>query len=149
MKKYVCIFNPQAGGGKSINYLEEIITSFANHSLFMLCVIIIILTSILSAFMDNAPVTIIFIPIIGLLINLPEFNLNTVPIMFSFILGVNLGGNFLPQGSAADMMTLEVAQTNGVLELSYKKLFKVGGIFALLHIIMGIAYLALIIYVFP
>ncbi len=132
----------------TILYLETLIQGFSGHNLFGLCILIIILSSVLSAFMDNAPVTIIFIPIIGILISLPEFSLYTVPIMFSFILGVNLGGNFLPQGSAADMMTLEVARTNGVFELSYKKLFRVGGLFALLHIIMGIIYLGAMIYIF-
>jgi len=106
-------------------------------------------TSILSGFMDNAPVTLIFLPIITLLIGLPSYSANFTPIIFSFILGINLGGNFLPQGSAADMMTLEIAREYCVHDLSYKKLFKVGGLFAALHIIIGICYLAMIIFLLP
>ena len=66
----------------------------------------------------------------------------------AFILGINLGGNFLPQGSAADMMTLELSQQHCVEDLTYQKLTIVGGLFALLHIVLGIGYLALYIYVF-
>jgi len=63
-------------------------------------------------------------------------------------LGINLGGNILPQGSAADMMTLELSKKYCADDLNYKRLFKVGGIFAIFHIILGIGYLALMIYFF-
>ncbi len=33
MKKYLCIYNPQAGGGKSINYLEEVKSLFTKYEL--------------------------------------------------------------------------------------------------------------------
>ena len=90
-----------------------------------------------------------FLPIISILIALPSYNANFTPIIFAFILGINLGGNFLPQGSAADMMTLEIAKYYCVHDLSYKKLFKVGGLFAVLHILIGIGYLSIIIFLLP
>ena len=34
-------------------------------------------------------------------------------------------------------------------DMNYKVLTKIGGLFALLHILLGIAYLALVIYTFP
>ncbi|MHA1468529.1 MAG: SLC13 family permease, partial [Promethearchaeota archaeon] len=112
-----------------------------------IAIFILLITSILSGFLDNAPVTIIFIPIMWVLIG--SAGLPPTPLLVAFILGINLGGNFLPQGSACDMMTLELAKKNGVKDVNYKKLLKVGGLFALLHIILGIMYLAFIIYVFP
>ena len=68
--------------------------------------------------------------------------------MVAFILGINLGGNFLPQGSAADMMTLQIAQENDVYNLSYKRLTKVGTLFALFHIFLGMIYLTLMVIFF-
>jgi hypothetical protein len=59
-----------------------------------------------------------------------------------------LGGNFLPQGSAADMMTLELSNVYCVDGMNYRKLLKIGGLFALLHIILGIGYLAIMIFIF-
>ena len=85
-----------------------------------------------------------FIPIIRLLFNLPQYALGSLVI--AFILGINLGGNFLPQGSAADMMTLEISQEYGIENMSYKRLFKVGGFFAFFHVMLGIGYLAIIIF---
>ncbi len=71
-----------------------------------------------------------------------------LPLLIAFVLGVNLGGNFLPQGSAADMMTLELSKKYCVEDLTYKKLTKIGGLFALIHIILGIIYLALVVFIF-
>ena len=126
--------------------MEKIIENISAENEFILAVIILITTSVLSGLIDNTPVTIMFIPIVRVLFSLPEFYLG--PIMVAFVLGINLGGNFLPQGSAADMMTLEISRLNKVKDLSYKRLFKVGGFFALLHVLLGIGYLAMLVFLF-
>ena len=128
-----------------IAIIESFVVRIAPTNLFLLCVLILILSSILSAFLDNVPVTVLFIPVIQILIG---SGFSSVPLLIAFILGINLGGNFLPQGSAADMMTLELSNRYCVEGMNYKKLLKVGGIFAALHIILGIFYLAIIIYIF-
>ncbi|TFF89084.1 MAG: hypothetical protein EU549_01790 [Promethearchaeota archaeon] len=133
----------------TILYFETFISNIAHQNLFLLCLLIIFISSILSGFLDNVPVTLFLLPIISLLIGLPAYSANFTPIVFSFILGINLGGNFLPQGSAADMMTLEISRNHCVYDLSYKRLFKIGGLFAILHILIGVGYLTLIIFVFP
>ncbi|MBY8986677.1 MAG: hypothetical protein KGD65_16510, partial [Candidatus Lokiarchaeota archaeon] len=55
------------------------------------------------------------------------------------ISGVNMAGNFLPQGSACDLLTLSLAKKYRVENLDYKRLLKTGALFATLHflIIMG------------
>lgn len=104
--------------------------------------IILLITSILSGFLDNVPVTVLFIPVIQVLIGT---GYASTPLLIAFILGINLGGNIFPQGSAADMMTLELSGKYCVEDMNYKELLKVGGTFALLHITLGIIYLAVII----
>jgi len=128
-----------------IEIIESFVVAIAPANLFLLCVLILIITSILSGFLDNVPVTVLFIPIIQVLIGT---GFSSVPLLIAFILGINLGGNFLPQGSAADMMTLELSTKYCVEGMNYKKLLKVGGLFAALHIFLGIFYLALIIFIF-
>jgi Na+/H+ antiporter NhaD/arsenite permease-like protein len=128
-----------------IGIIENFVVSIAPANLFLLCVLILIISSILSAFLDNVPVTVLFIPIIQVLIS---DGFSSVPLLIAFILGINLGGNFLPQGSAADMMTLDLSTKYCVEGMNYKKLLKVGGLFALLHIALGILYLAIIIFIF-
>ncbi|MHA1522546.1 MAG: SLC13 family permease [Promethearchaeota archaeon] len=131
----------------TIHILENFIKTMALDNVFVLSIVIVLMTSILSGFLDNAPVTIVFLPIINILID--EGGFAATPLLIAFILGVNLGGNFLPQGSAADMMTLELSQQHCVDEVNYKSLTRLGGTFALMHVILGIGYLAFLIYVFP
>lgn len=130
----------------TLTFIEQFIENLSSENEFILALIILIITSVLSGFLDNTPVTIIFIPILQILIGLPEFYRG--PLVIAFILGINLGGNFLPQGSAADMMTLEISRKKNVKDLSYKRLFKVGGLFALFHVLLGIGYLAFFVFVF-
>jgi Na+/H+ antiporter NhaD/arsenite permease-like protein len=143
---FICLFIfvglMQANG--TIGFIELLIENISGENEFVLALIILITTSILSGFLDNTPVTVIFIPVIRILVGLPEFY--SFPIIIAFILGVNLGGNFLPQGSAADLMTLEIARNYDVKDMSYKRLFKVGGLFALIHILLGVGYLAFLIF---
>ena len=130
----------------TIAFFEVILEDLSAQNELILAFIVLVATSVLSGFLDNTPVTIMFIPIISILTGLPEFHRG--PIMVAFILGINLGGNFLPQGSAADMMTLQIAQENKVTNLSYKRLTKVGALFALYHIVLGMGYLTIMTFIF-
>ena len=130
----------------TVGYMEILIENLSQNNIFLLSIFILIITSLLSGFLDNAPVTIIFLPIIKILLNTGMYEF--LPLLIAFVLGVNLGGNFLPQGSAADMMTLELSKKYCVEDLTYKKLTKIGGLFALIHIILGIIYLAIVIFLF-
>ncbi|MBY9015499.1 MAG: hypothetical protein KGD68_07390 [Candidatus Lokiarchaeota archaeon] len=109
----------------------------------LLSFILLILISLISGFVANTPTALIFIPIIQTLITTFEFP--SIPILFAFIVAINLGGNLIPQGAAADMMTLKVAQDSGVENLSYKRLFKYGALFALIHVVSAMGYLFLLI----
>ncbi|MFW9821842.1 MAG: SLC13 family permease [Candidatus Thorarchaeota archaeon] len=131
-----------------IGIVETFVVNITPGNLFLLCIFVLVITSILSGFLDNVPVTVLFIPIISVLISPSGLNLPEIPLLIAFILGINLGGNFLPQGSAADMMTLELSTKYCVEGMNYKKLLKIGGLFALFHIILGIVYLGIIIFIF-
>ncbi len=128
-----------------IGIIEEFINLIAPENIFLISVFVLVFTSILSGFLDNVPVTVIFIPIIHLLVS---SGFSSTPLLIAFILGINLGGNFLPQGSAADMMTLELSTKYCVDGMNYKKLLKIGGLFALFHVLLGIGYLAVITFIF-
>jgi Na+/H+ antiporter NhaD/arsenite permease-like protein len=101
--------------------------------------IILLLLSVISGFVANTPTALIFIPIIDTLIETFEFP--AVPLLFAFIVAINLGGNLIPQGAAADLMTLKVAQDSGVENLGYKRLLKSGFTFAIIHIISAMGFL--------
>jgi len=109
----------------------------------LLAIILLILLSVISGFVANTPTALIFIPIIQTLID--TFDFPSVPLLFAFIVAINLGGNLLPQGAASDLMTLKVAQDSGVENLGYKRLLKTGFVFALIHIICAIGFLFILI----
>ncbi len=142
---FVLVFSFEKAG--IIALLETFVLAIAPANLFLLCVMILIITSILSGLLDNVPVTVLFIPIIEALIE-PPLAFSSIPMLIAFILGINLGGNILPQGSAADMMTLDLSKKYCAEDLNYRRLLKVGGSFAIYHIILGIGYLALMIFFF-
>ncbi|TFG16466.1 MAG: hypothetical protein EU530_11770, partial [Promethearchaeota archaeon] len=103
-----------------VKKLELLVDSWSNHNTLLLTIEIILITSVLSGFLDDAPVTIMFLPILEKLINLANYP--STPLLMGFTLGINLGGNFLPQGAACDMMTLELARKNNVKGFTYKTL---------------------------
>jgi Na+/H+ antiporter NhaD/arsenite permease-like protein len=104
--------------------------------------LLLIIISVISGLVANTPTALVFIPIVQTLIS----DLSTpVPLLFAFIIGINLGGNFIPQGAAADMMTLKIARDSGVDNLNYKRLLKIGALFAIIHI--GVALISLLIIV--
>jgi len=108
----------------------------------LLSFILLITISLISGFVANTPTALIFIPIIDTLI--ASFNFPYIPLIFSLIIAVNLGGNFIPQGAAADMMTLKVARDNSVENLNYKRLLKIGATFALIHLLFSMLYLVIL-----
>jgi Na+/H+ antiporter NhaD/arsenite permease-like protein len=117
---------------------------------FVLAFLILIIISFISGVVANTPTALIFIPIIGLLIEpLPTgFGFSSIPLLFSLVIGINLGGNFLPSGAACDMMTLKIARDSGVENFNYKRLLKVGSIFAFIHIGIAILYLLILFPIF-
>ena len=102
--------------------------------------------SLISGFVANTPTALVFIPIIDTLVNVGGFS--PIPLYFAFIIGINLGGNLIPQGAACDMMTLKIAQDKGVENLSYKRLLKTGSAFAGIHIAVSIGYLFILVLLF-
>ncbi len=110
---------------------------------FLISFIILIAVSLISGVVANTPTALIFIPIIDTLIT--SFNFPSVPLLFAFIIAINLGGNIIPQGAACDMMTLKIAQNSGVENLNFKRLLKVGASFAVIHILCSLLYLLILI----
>ena len=109
---------------------------------FVLSLILLIMVSLISGFVANTPTALIFIPIIEVLIY--QYGFPPIPLLFAFIIGINIGGNLIPQGAACDMMTLKIAQNNAVENLGFKRLLKNGAAFALFHITLSIGFLFII-----
>ncbi|MHA1284608.1 MAG: SLC13 family permease [Promethearchaeota archaeon] len=116
---------------------------FERFDTFTLSLMILLIVSLVSGFVANTPTALAFIPIIDILIS--DHGFPAIPLLFGFIIGINLGGNIIPQGAACDVMTLKIAEHENVKNLTYKRLLKVGCAFAVLHIILSIGYLFLLV----
>ncbi len=108
-----------------------------NNNIYIAVLITLGISSLLSAFLAGTPVTIILLPIVSVIVGESAF---PAPIIIAFIGGVNLGGNFLPQGSACDLLTLSLAKKYRVANLNYKRLLKNGALFSTIHFIMILGY---------
>ncbi|NHJ19840.1 MAG: hypothetical protein EAX91_02765 [Candidatus Lokiarchaeota archaeon] len=108
-----------------------------NDNIYLAVLITLGISSLLSAFLAGTPVTIILLPIFSAFIGKGFF---PNPIIIAFISGVNMAGNFLPQGSACDLLTLTLAKKYNVSNLNYNRLLKNGSIFATFHFIIILGY---------
>jgi Na+/H+ antiporter NhaD/arsenite permease-like protein len=120
---------------------SELISNFlvgiSNNNIYITVLITLGISALLSAFLAGTPVTIILLPIFAAVIAQGFF---PNPIIIAFISGVNMAGNFLPQGSACDLFTLSIAKKYKVENLNYRRLLKYGALFATLHFIIILAY---------
>ncbi|KKK86861.1 hypothetical protein LCGC14_2759000, partial [marine sediment metagenome] len=121
---------------------------FSTFSPLLLSFVILLLVSFISGVVANTPTALVFIPIIQTLIDPLIHNFSPIPLLFAFIIGINLGGNLLPSGAAADMMTLKIARDSDVVNLDYKRLLKTGASFALFHIGLSIIFLLILVPIF-
>jgi len=113
------------------------LVSLSNDNIYLAVLITLGISTLLSAFLAGTPVTIILLPIISALIGEGFF---PNPIIIAFIGGVNMAGNFLPQGSACDLLTLSLAKKYKVVNLDYRRLLKYGAFFATFHFFIILGY---------
>jgi Na+/H+ antiporter NhaD/arsenite permease-like protein len=102
--------------------------------------VILWISGIFSAFIDNVPFVAAMIPVIkqlGTLINNPD---TMHPIWWALALGTCLGGNGTLIGASANIVAVGIANRNG-FHISFKEYTKSGGIFALLAIVISTAYI--------
>jgi Na+/H+ antiporter NhaD/arsenite permease-like protein len=113
------------------------LVNLVNNNIYLAVLITLSISSFLSAFLAGTPVTIILLPIFAALkVNFIFPN----PIIIAFISGVNMAGNFLPQGSACDLLTLSLAKKYKVVNMDYKRLLKNGALFAAIHFLIILGY---------
>lgn len=128
-----------------LNFVASGFKTISGGNGLLAVLLVFIISSALSAVISNAPVMLVFLPIIDSLIALPAFAPLKIALASALLLGVNIGGNFLPQGAACDIMTLTLAKKNNVDGFTYKSLFKVGGSFAAFHFALCCGFLVILV----
>ncbi|HWQ72766.1 MAG TPA: ArsB/NhaD family transporter [Desulfitobacteriaceae bacterium] len=110
-------------------------------SLFQISMMILWLSAIVSAFLDNIPFTATIIPLIQSIGQLGGIeNLN--PVWWSLSLGACLGGNGTLIGASANVIVAGIAEKNGS-PLSFRGYLKIAFPLMILSIVISSAYLYL------
>ncbi|MFX0046559.1 MAG: SLC13 family permease [Candidatus Hermodarchaeota archaeon] len=117
--------------------ISSLLVNLLNDNIYLAVLVTLGISSLLSAFLAGTPVAIILLPIFSTFIGKGFF---PNPIIIAFISGVNMAGNFLPQGSACDLLTLTLAKKYKVTNLDYKRLLKNGALFATIHFFIILGY---------
>ena len=103
------------GGLEHMGHLEAIafwiFDNFADDPV-MLAVMVIWVSAISSAIVDNIPFCAAMIPVIYKLGELSE-DINTAPLFWALAMGCGFGGNATPIGSSANVMTVSISERGG------------------------------------
>ena len=102
---FVAVGGLQSSG--LLNWLAEDITALAGQRLLLTGIILIWVSALLSAAVDNVPFTIVMIPII---LDLGATGVNITPLWWALALGAGFGGNGTPIGSTANVVTISVSE---------------------------------------
>ena len=126
--------------------IGNLIESFISDNALIAAITILLMISVLSGFLAQIPTALVFITLMQNI-----YGIGQVPnlIIMAILLGINIGSNFLPQGAACDLITLNLSEKNDVADFNYKSLLKYGSMMTLVHIGVSIIYLTLYSLVIP
>lgn len=107
--------------------------SSISSSLLVLSVVIIWVSFLLSAFIDNIPYTAAMIPVVK---HLGAMGVNIDPLWWALAIGAGFGGNGTPIGSSAGVIVMELADRTKY-PITFKTWLKSAGIVSLLTTIIA------------
>lgn len=123
-----------------LHRLADALLELQTLSPVMMGLVILWTMTVLSALVDNVPITIATIPVLLLL---GDAGVNIQPLWWALALGAGLGGNATPIGSTANVIVMSVCE-RGEHDISTRRWLRIGVPITLLSTAaVSIAYLAL------
>jgi Na+/H+ antiporter NhaD/arsenite permease-like protein len=113
------------GGLYETHVLQSLATSLLalSGSIVILAIILLWTTGLLSAVVDNIPITAALIPVVAIMANTAHGQI----LWWALALGAGLGGNITPIGSSAGVIMVSLSSRFGH-EISFKEWIKYGGL---------------------
>jgi len=90
-----------------LEYLGQYIRPFVEHDLLLASLLLMWLSAILSAMIDNIPFTAAMVPII---LGMEQQGINVAPLWWSLAIGVGMGGNGTHLGSTANVFIVTLSE---------------------------------------
>ncbi|XP_073965412.1 P protein-like [Choristoneura fumiferana] len=110
------------------------------HRLSVALLLIVWISGITSAFVDNVPLTTIMIRVVTAMGTNPDLNLPLQPLIWALSFGVCLGGNGTLIGASANVVCAGVAEQHGY-KITFMEFFRVGFPVMLGQLLVASAYL--------
>lgn len=121
-----------------IDAAAELLASAGGSNVFVLYTVIVWVSVIISAFIDNIPYVATMIPVITGLAS--ALGIDPTPLLFGLLSGATLGGNITPIGASANIAGIGILRREGY-DVKNSDFFKIGIPFTLAAIIPAYIYI--------
>ena len=110
------------------------ISGITGKNAFFAYMLIVWISVLISAFVDNIPYTIAMIPVAKIVAS--NLGLSMYPFLFGLLIGTCLGGNITPIGASCNMVTMGILRQHGY-RLRFNEFVKMGLPFTVIAVSMG------------
>ena len=129
---FVIISTVQAVG--IIDDIGNFFKGIGSSNIFLLYTLIVVLSVVLSAFIDNIPYVATMLPVIAsVTTGMPEY---AIVLYFGLLIGATLGGNLTPFGASANVVGIGILKKEGY-SVKMSDFFKIGIPFTLVAVLSG------------
>jgi Na+/H+ antiporter NhaD/arsenite permease-like protein len=124
-----------------IDKIAQIFTKISGGSLFVIYSLLVWMSVVFSAFIDNIPYVMTMLPVTkGIALSM---GVDPTLLYFGLLSGATLGGNLTPVGASANIAAIGILRKNGY-QVKNKDFFRIGVPFTLAAIIPAYIYFWLI-----
>jgi Na+/H+ antiporter NhaD/arsenite permease-like protein len=134
-----------------INWIAHHLLAVAGHNLFLMCIVVLWSSAVLSAVLDNIPFVIAMVPLLKLSFTTIAQNMGIVdpiviqhtiaePLWWSLALGVCLGGNGTLIGASANVVSAQICDKNKY-HISFWEFTKMGFPLMIQSVIISMIYI--------
>lgn len=120
-----------------IKMLANFVLTYGHGNIILIMLMLLWISAIVSAFLDNIPFVATIIPLI---ITLGDSGINTIPLWWAVSLGACLGGNGSIIGASANVILSKISEKNGY-KISFLQYLKIGFPLMIISIVLSTAYL--------
>ncbi|MBO7176045.1 MAG: TRAP transporter large permease subunit [Clostridia bacterium] len=124
-----------------IDKAAELLAEMGGGNVFLLYTVVVWVSVVISAFIDNIPYVATMIPVIGGIA--AALGIDPTPLYFGLLSGATLGGNCTPIGASANITGIGILRREGY-EVKNSDFFKIGIPFTLAAIVPAYIYIWLI-----
>ena len=122
----------------AVTSVANFMTEFAGASVLTAFIMIIVVSVVISAFVDNIPYTIAMLPVSQLIAE--RMGVNPLLFMFALVLSTSLGGNITPIGASANVVAVGMLKRQGY-KVSFMEFFKIGFPVTIAAVTLGTMFL--------